>query len=404
MEFKNRDLPDNWQLKPIREVYEFTKKPRGLIIREDKSVPFLPMAAIPIGQVRVSVYEERIASSLTSGTYVENGDLLVAKITPSFENGKQAILDWDQPFGFATTEVIPIKEVKGVSDKLFLFHLLLHPAIRADLAGKMEGTTGRQRLSKDVLGTRLIPFPPLPEQTKIADVLGAVQRAMEQQERLLSLNVELKRAVLHQLFTRGLRGEPQKQTDLGPLPESWKVVKLGSLANFQTGKLNSNAAKHDGKFPFFTCSQETFWIDQYAFDTEALLLSGNNAQGIYSVKHFKGKFNAYQRTYVITLKDETSVPYSFMHQALSRNLERLRMLSIGTSTKYLTMGVLENLPIPMPEYDEAKNIGEQLRVLEKKREHVAQKRALLGDLFRTLLHQLITAQIRVRDLELKTYT
>ena len=179
------------------------------------------------------------------------------------------------------------------------------------------------------------------------------------------------------------------------------------MVNLKTGKLNSNAATPNGLYPFFTCSQETFRIDQYAFDTEAILLSGNNAQGIYSVKHYNGKFNAYQRTYVITVKVEGVMPYPFLHQALSRNLERLRNLSIGTSTKYLTLGVLQNLPIPEPEYDEAKHIGDPLQVIDTKIELIARKKDTLANLFRTLLHRLMTAQIRVYDLdlpELKTLT
>ena len=255
-------------------------------------------------------------------------------------------------------------------------------------------------LDRNVFRTLPVVIPPPCEQQKIADVLGLVQRAIEQQDRLIALTTELKKALLHKLFTEGLRSELQKQTEIGPVPESWEIAKLGSLVNLQTGKLNSNAATLNGEFPFFTCSQETFRIDHYAFDTEAILLSGNNAQGIYSVKHYKGKFNAYQRTYVFTLKDEQSVSYPFLHHALSRNLERLRTLSIGTSTKYLTLGVLQNLPIPKPQFDEAERIGEQLQVVEKKIESVARKKTLLGDLFRTMLHQLMTAQIRVHNLDL----
>jgi len=235
MELETLDFPEEWQVMPIREAYAFTKKPRGLSIPSDALVPFLPMEKIPIGRVRVFAFEERLGSALTSGTYIENGDLLIAKITPSFENGKQAIVDWKKPFGFATTEVIPLQEIEGVSDKFFLFHLLLHPAIRSDLAGKMDGTTGRQRLSKEVLGSRLIPLPPLAEQRKIAGVLGVVQRAMEQQERLIALVQELKKALLHQLFTQGLRGKPQKQTEIGPVPQSWDMVPIGSLGKVVTG-------------------------------------------------------------------------------------------------------------------------------------------------------------------------
>src|SRR3989338_2559139 len=107
----------------------------------------------------------------------------------------------------------------------------------------MDGTTGRQRLSKEVLASLPIPVPPLSEQRKIAGVLGVVQRAIEQQERLLQLTAELKKTLLHQLFTQGMRGEPQKQTEIGLLPESWEVVRLGDAFETQLGKMLSQKSR-----------------------------------------------------------------------------------------------------------------------------------------------------------------
>jgi restriction endonuclease S subunit len=205
---------------------------------------------------------------------------------------------------------------------------------------------------------------------------------------------------MHKLFTEGTRGEPQKETEIGPVPESWEVEKMGNLIELITGKLNSNAAVPNGKYPFFTCSQETYHIDEYAFDKEAILLSGNNARAIYSVKHYIGKFNAYQRTYVITLKNSSDMSYPFLKYALIRNLERLRILSIGSSTKYLTRGVLENLPLPKPNYNEGVVIGEILDRIEKKEMMYISIKNLFQDLFHTLLHQLMTAEIRVDDVDL----
>lgn len=82
-----------------------------------------------------------------------------------------------------------------------------------------------------------------------------------------------------------------------------RYKKANELVTYRTGKLDSNAAEEGGKYPFFTCAQDTYWINNYAFDTECVLLAGNNAGGIFPLKFFRGKFNAYQRTYVIETCD-----------------------------------------------------------------------------------------------------
>jgi type I restriction enzyme S subunit len=90
-------------------------------------------------------------------------------------------------------------------------------------------------LSQSKLCELPLPVPPLSEQRKIAGVMGVVQRAIEQQERLVALTAELKKGLLHQLFTKGLRGEPKKQTEIGSVPESWQVVRLQEVCRFLSG-------------------------------------------------------------------------------------------------------------------------------------------------------------------------
>src|SRR6266478_7279597 len=97
-------------------------------------------------------------------------------------------------------------------------------------------------LDRNVFRTLPIVIPPPCEQRKIAAVLGLVQRAIDQQERLIALTTELKKALLHKLFTEGVRGEPQKQTEIGPVPESWKIVRLEDAFETQLGKMLSQKA------------------------------------------------------------------------------------------------------------------------------------------------------------------
>lgn len=128
----------------------------------------------------------------------------------------------------------------------------------------------------------------------------------------------------------------------------WEKIKLGTHVSFQTGKLNSNASKPNGKYPFFTCSQETYRTDTYSFDTECVLLAGNNANGVYPLKYFHGKFDAYQRTYVIRSLDTRSLNNRYLYYALSPQLELMRSISTGAATKFLTLTILKDIEIEKP--------------------------------------------------------
>ena len=161
-------LPLNWQMVKFEEVATFTKKPRGLRYSDYNEIPFVPMNLIPIATLFSKEFILKSSDTLSSGTYFEPGDILLAKITPSFENGKQCIIqELPIPFGIATTEVIPIREVEDVSDKIYLFYYLLDPDVCTFLAGKMKGTTGRLRLGVETLANLEIPVPPLAEQQRI---------------------------------------------------------------------------------------------------------------------------------------------------------------------------------------------------------------------------------------------
>ena len=218
------NFPEHWKRARFREVATFTKKPRDLHYSEYDEVPFVPMDLIPIAKLFSEKFTLKTNNELSSGTYFEPGDILLAKITPSFENGKQCIIEeLPTPFGIATTEVIPIREVVDVSDRFYLFYYLLLPDVRTLLAGKMQGTTGRQRLGKGTLVNLEIPLPPLPEQRAIAHVLQTIQEAKAARQRELALERERKAALMDYLFSYGTKGEPRKQTEIGEIPESWEV-------------------------------------------------------------------------------------------------------------------------------------------------------------------------------------
>lgn len=128
----------------------------------------------------------------------------------------------------------------------------------------------------------------------------------------------------------------------------WAVQKLEEIISIKTGKLDSNAAVPNGQYPFFTCDPQTLAINTYAYDTEAVLLAGNNASGNYTAKYYHGKFNAYQRTYIIESIDKGKLDIHYFLYALNEQLALLKSISSGSTTKFLTMSMLKPLSVPCP--------------------------------------------------------
>ncbi|CAM1667383.1 restriction endonuclease subunit S [Streptococcus mitis] len=130
-----------------------------------------------------------------------------------------------------------------------------------------------------------------------------------------------------------------------------KKVKLGQLVSIQTGKLDANAAVFGGKYPFFTTAKEISRINEYAYDGEVVLVAGN---GDLNVKYYKGKFNAYQRTYILT--SNSNVRMKYLYYFLDKYIEVLRYQSIGGVIKYIKLNNLSDAQIPMMSVSEQENI------------------------------------------------
>ena len=136
-------------------------------------------------------------------------------------------------------------------------------------------------------------------------------------------------------------------------------VKLGDLTKIRTGKLDANASSSNGEYPFFTCSKEPLHIDSYSYDCECVLVAGN---GDLNVKYYNGKFDAYQRTYIIEDNGSGQLYMPYLYYFMDSYVEELRKLSIGGVIKYIKLENLTDALIELPKVENQKVI---VNILDK---------------------------------------
>jgi type I restriction enzyme S subunit len=273
-----------------------------------------------------------------------------------------------------------------------------------------------------VLKEKTVPRPEKDEQRKIAAVLGVVQRATEQQERLLQLTAELKKTLLHQLFTQGLRGEPQKQTEIGLVPESWEVVKLGDLFQIKHGFAFAGEFFHPtGRYilltpgHFFEAGGFRDQGDKTKFFTgdfpvsylltkgDLLVVMTEQKEGLLGSSLLVPESDLYlhnQRLGLIHDLSETRLSKDFLHYLFNTPVvrKRISMTASGSKVRHTSPGKIRDVWVALPSLSEQEQSVEILEAVDRKLAVATRKYTTLTALFHTLLHQLMTAQLRVHDL------
>ena len=274
-------------------------------------------------------------------------------------------------------------------------------------------------LSQSKLAELPMVFPPLPEQKKIAHILSTVQRAIEQQERIIQTTTELKKALMHKLFTEGLRNEPQKQTEIGPVPESWEIVELGTYFQIKHGfAFDGKFFSSSGDFILMTPGnfhEEGGFRDRgdrtkyytgevpkdYILSKDDLVVAmTEQTSGLLGSAAFVPESGLYlhnQRLGLITDLDSAHLSKRFLFAVF--NLPHLReevaKTSTGSKVKHTSPTKLRAVKVALPPtLKEQEEIAEALATTDRKISTAVSKRSQFQDLFRTLLHDLMTAKLQ----------
>ena len=176
----------------------------------------------------------------------------------------------------------------------------------------------------------------------------------------------------------------------GVMPDDWRKHSLGEFFPIITGKMNANVSSDVGRYPFFSCSQTSAWTDQYSFDGKAVLVAGN---GDFNVKWYDGKFEAYQRTYVLMPHDGRLL--AFLYYATKEGLSEITSAARGSVIRFITKGNIENYEIVAP--NDLADLP-VIKTLQYLNEHIAQnvgENNRLPELRDTLLPRLMSGELPV---------
>lgn len=299
-----------------------------------------------------------------------------------------------------------VRAKDGVTTNEYLSFMLNYLNIDPFIGGDARG-----KLTKAVLQQIEVPHPDFPEQQRIAQVLSTVQEAIAQQERLIRTTTELKQALMQKLFTEGLRGEALRETEIGMVPESWEVVKVMDAGTVVTGSTPSTSREdfYGGNYNLISPGDldvtkyvntvqkklTALGFDQCRKLPKGAVLVGciGNVGKVGIVADDRSATNQQINAIIPNERYDGE----FLYYAMDYNRKRLEALAGKVTIPLVNKSNFERFQIAAPPINDQKLIAEALDAVDARKAVAEKKRNALQDLFRTLLHELMTGKVRVGD-------
>ncbi len=348
------NLPEGWVETTLGEIASINPREP---MKKGTIAKCVAMEKLPAFDKRITGFELK---PFKGGTKFRNGDTLLARITPCLENGKTAYVDIldEGEVGFGSTEYIVIREKEDLSDKQFLFYLATSPRFREIAIKCMTGTSGRQRVQTDVLINRPLFLPPLPEQKAIADMLSSFDEKIELLREQNKTLETLAQTIFKEWFVHfnfpDQQGKPYKtnggemvESELGLIPQGWRVGMLSEIAEFLNGLALQKYPPIDGQetLPVIktrelkqgvtaqTDKANTELDKKYIIDNGDVLFSWSGSLEVVLWKHGKGALN--QHLFKVSSKDYPKWFYYYW------TLHHLRWFRSIAADKATTMGHIQ---------------------------------------------------------------
>ena len=412
---------EDWTNLPFDEAVLINPK---VTLKKGVTYPFVEMANIDSTSRIVQTLEKKVYNG--GGSKFEDGDTLMARITPCLENGKISRYKSninDSDIGFGSTEFIVIRGREGVTDNNFAYYLTTWSEFRNFSIGQMNGSSGRQRVPTSSLSKFIVKLPPLPVQKKIAAILSSLDDKIEQNTRMNKVLEEIARALFQRWFVEfefpNAEGKPYKSaggkmvgSEMGSVPEGWKVNTLDTVVDIIGGGTPKTSVSEywNGTIPWFSVIDAPNDGDIFVIDTEkhitqlgiensstrllpvgTTIISARGTVGKCAVVSVPMTMN--QSCYGIRGKEE-GIDY-FVYFTIRGMVSELQSKGHGSVFNTITRDTINSQMIVVPDVSVMKNYNDYVTPLLQKIQTNLTENRHLSELRDGLLPKLMSGEVEV---------
>jgi type I restriction enzyme, S subunit len=387
-------INEAWPLRPLGELFEIgAGKTMSATARTgDEKTPFLRTSNVLWDEIDLTTVDEMaIPAHELPAKLLQPGDLLVCE---GGEIGRAAIWNGEAEVMSFQNHLHRLRPLADDVEPRFYVYFLQSAFTQLGLFEGAGNKTTIPNLSRNRLAALDVPHPEIDEQRDIVSALARVRQAIRLHDQGTVLAQDLKRAAMRAVFTRGLRGEAQKETELGPVAESWRVGRLGELAQFQRGFDITKSEQVHGDVPVISSGGTKSYHSQAAAKGPGVLIGRKGSIGL--LHYVESDYWPHDTT--LWCKDYLgNVPKFVFYRLHALDMKRL---DSGAANPALNRNFLHNETVSWPDPEEQQEVVAVLDAIERKIDLHRCKRAVLDDLSKAMLHKLMTGEICVADLDL----